>query len=108
MTGGFCPHCGAARQGGAFCSSCGAAFEAAPGGGSIQQGLAGGLLEIEQMRLKLIPFRIIGIVLGLAVWYLVVGPNMEPLLTLIALPVLAFGGLYVGNIAALYLFSGRR
>lgn len=95
----YCPSCGAARAAGAaFCSSCGTSFAQAP---SAQQGLAGGLYEIEKMRAKLIPARILGILAGGATWWFVVGPMDNTILTLVALPVLLFGGMWVGQMIAL-------
>lgn len=65
--------------------------------------MASGLLELEKLRAKLIPFRIAGIVLGLVVWWFVAGPFLQgnPIATLVALFVLAGGGLYLGNVTGL-------
>jgi uncharacterized membrane protein YvbJ len=101
----YCPTCGVQRlQEAAFCASCGARFQPA-GAPSIQQGLAGGMLELEQMRMKLIVGRLIGIAIGLAIWWFVIGPTFadNPLIIFGALIALAFGGLYAGTLTVLAL-----
>lgn len=102
----YCPSCGTQRApGAAFCASCGSRFDAAPAvdQGNVQQGLAGGLVELEKMRVKLIVGRVIGIAIGLAIWWFVIGPTFadNPLIIFVGLIVLAFGGLYLGQMAVL-------
>lgn len=106
VSGGFCPDCGAARTG-PVCATCGTRFDAAP---AIRAGLASGLLTIEQLRMRLIPFRLAGLAAGLALWWFVAGPAFasSALLILGSLVVLVFGGFYLGNVVALYLLARRR
>lgn len=103
----FIERCGAVDVGGGQCAlALGHAGEhqlSAATGPSTQEGVAGGLLELEKLRAKLIPFRIVGLIAGLALWWFVVGPALggNPITTLIALVVLAGGGVYLGNIIGL-------
>ena len=121
----FCPRCGTQRTGAfRYCRSCqfdfdntaakvagtandtGAAGRARPTGSaaSIPASVAAGMIELEKLRAILIPFRIGGIVVGLLIWWFVIGPIAgadNPLIVLLALPVLAFLGLYLGNLAGL-------
>ncbi len=122
----FCPRCGTQRTGAfRYCRSCQFDFDntaaegapaqpttpaqpAAPGPpvqtASIPASVAAGMIELEKLRAILIPFRIGGIVVGLLIWWFVIGPIAgadNPLIVLLALPVLAFLGLYLGNLAGL-------
>lgn len=104
----FCASCGTQRQpGAAFCPKCGAAFGPTAG---AQQGLAQGLQQLEYMRMKLIVGRLAGIAVGLVLWWLVLGPALgdNPLLVLVSLVGVVFGGLYVGQMVVLSMVAGRK
>ena len=82
-----------------------ASFPGHPAPPGVTQDVAAGMLELEKLRLKLIPFRIAGIAIGLAVWWFVLGPVLggDLLPTAIALGACVFGGLYLGNVTGLSL-----
>lgn len=113
MDQGFCPSCGTPRSAGRFCASCGAdlmaAAPAAPSP-SLQAGMATGLYQLEQLRLKLIVGRLAGIAVGLALWWFVLGPSFggDFIPTAVSLVVVLFGGLWVGQMVTLSVLSGRR
>ena len=103
----FCGGCGARRHPEtAFCGSCGAAFTTTSASqGTVQQGLASGLIEIEKMRAKLVAGRLAGISVGLALWWFILGPTFggDFIPTSVSLVVVLFGGLYVGQMLVLSL-----
>lgn len=106
----YCPSCGRAQVADAkFCSGCGQSFEATAAG-SPQQGLAAGLLVVQNLWLKLVVGRVIGLVAGLAIWWFVAGPmlNGDFFPTIIAFFALAFGGVLVGQTLVLQSVAGRR
>lgn len=109
----FCGNCGTQRQpGAAFCAKCGASFGPVPMGNAVshQQGLAQGLQQIEYMRMKLIVGRLIGIAIGLVLWWVILGPLFgdNPLLVAVSLVVVLFGGLYVGQMVVLSMVANRK
>lgn len=108
----FCGTCGTGRPEGAiFCPKCGAGFAAAASPApALQQGLAYGLRELEIMRMKLIVGRLAGLVIGLLIWWFVLGPASggNPLVVLAGFAVLAFGGLYAGQLVVLSMVGGKR
>lgn len=72
---------------------------------SRQPNLADGLYEVEQLRGKLIVFRLVGLAVGIALWWLVV-VQLTPhaiVLWAVALVVAAFGGVYAGTLVGLAL-----
>lgn len=61
------------------------------------------MLELEKMRMKLVVGRLIGIAIGLTIWWLVIGPVFadNPLIIAIGLLVALFGGMYVGSLVVM-------
>ena len=127
----FCPRCGTQRTGAfRYCRSCQFDFDAGPALGgplpppspsvppasapsdpapsltitSTKADVASAMLDLERLRLVLIPFRLIGVALGGILWWITGGALYDiggVVVVLIALVVLAFGGLYLGNLAGL-------
>lgn len=110
MTPAYCPKCGRGQAPDArFCPNCGEAFDkAAPG--PPQQGLAQGLLVVQGLWLKLVVGRLIGVIVGLAIWWFVAGPlfNGQFVPTVVTLIVLPFAGLLIGQTLVLQAIAGRR
>lgn len=76
---------------------------------NVQANVAAGLYQLEQLRVKLIVGRLIGIAIGLALWWFVLGPafNQNVLAIWVSFFVVLFGGLWVGTMVTLSLVSGR-
>lgn len=106
----YCPKCGRGQAPDArFCPNCGEAFDPATAG-APQQGLAQGLLVVQGLWLKLVVGRLIGVIAGLAIWWFVAGPLFagQFLPTIVALIVLPFAGLLIGQTLVLQAVAGRR
>jgi uncharacterized membrane protein len=108
----FCSNCGTALQpGAAFCSKCGAATASQPPQAqqapmNARQGLAQAGLEIQAFNGLLILGRLVGLAVGMAILWFVVGPALgeeNPLAVIAAFLVLAFGGLLAGQWITLQL-----
>jgi len=107
----YCPSCGTAQVSDArFCRSCGVAFDGPAAGGSAERNLASGLIVVQNLWLRLVVGRVIGLVAGLAIWWFLAGPllNGDFLPTFIALVVLAFGGVLAGQMVTLSAVAGKR
>lgn len=108
---GFCANCGTARGSGAFCGNCGAAY--APSRPSMaiapEPDIARALIHVQNLGIKLVIGRLIGLALALLLWWYVVVPaSGENILVLfVSLPVLAFAGIFAGGRATLELLAGR-
>lgn len=102
-----CSNCGQALQAGvAFCSGCGASTAHVQQQLTSQQGLAQAGLEVQQFNLLLVVGRVLGLVIGLGVWWFAAGPifgETQPLLVIVSLFVLAGLGILVGQWMTLML-----
>ena len=75
-----------------------------------QQGLAVGPQQIEALRRKVIVGRVIGVAIGLAIWWLVIRPTLgdNPLVALVALGLVTFGGQCYGTMVVGSMVGGKR
>lgn len=109
----FCPHCGKPRQEWArFCGSCGKPYDgptatesappvAAPVSAQMpQRDMAAGLMEVERLRAWLVAFRIAGLAIGLAAWWLLWQATGN-FYVMVSAPLWAFGGIYAGGLVGL-------
>jgi hypothetical protein len=112
MAVSFCPQCRTPRAPGAeVCVKCGNQFVDAPHQpASGQPGLATGLQETEALRIKVIVGRLIGVVIGLTIWWFAIRPSLgdNPLPALVTLGLVTFGGQYFGTTVVWSVFAGRR
>ena len=107
----YCSSCGTQLQAGAtFCSNCGAAVASTSQQQlSAQQGLAQAGLEVQTFNGLLIVGRLIGLAVGMAILWFIVGPMLGPegaLGVIIAFFVLAVGGILAGQWVTLKLLRG--
>ena len=117
MAASVCPQCRTPRAPGAeFCVECGNQFddaplqpESSPQSMTARQ-VAAGSQEIEALRIKVIVGRLVGVVIGLAIWWFAIRPALgdNPLAVLVTLGLATFGGLYYGTTVVWSMFAGRR
>lgn len=112
----FCPMCGTQRQPGmSFCGKCGYDYgstPASPAGtmqarGSIQGGVAGGMYELEQLRVKLMIGRLLTVAVVLAVWWWAIPIIKDPLALIATFLLALFGGIWLGTMLTLNLLRSR-
>jgi hypothetical protein len=77
---------------------------------TAQQSLATELQETEALRIKVIVGRLIGVVIGITIWWFAIRPSLgdNPLAVLVTLGLVTFGGQYFGTTVVWSVFGGRR
>jgi hypothetical protein len=103
----YCSNCSTQLQPGvAFCGSCGAATSVQP---PAMQGLAQAGLEVQSYNVALVVGRIVGLAVGIAILWFIVGPMLGPdnaFGIIAAFFVLAFAGLLAGQWVTLLIMRG--